>query len=181
MPCLVQPLQFKAGCNGGVWTLSAVLPISPDEPVRARLPQYLAGKEVSGEIVCKFWQCSGPLRMTAEGGNDSSRGGGWGKSIWNVTGTTKTMLSIYRCTALFLSAGGRSIQIGVCNVILGSWVYFFLRGKDHAESVYTCMSIQTWNKVTCLLISHCPHQLSRILINWDYTNFHSGWIHLTYH
>lgn len=119
------------------------------------------------------WQLRGA--MTAVEGED----GGNLYETWQAQ--QKQCLAFIGAQLYCLSAGGRSIQIGVCNVILGSWVYFFLRGKDHAESVYTCMSIQTWNKVTCLLISHCPHQLSRILINWDYTNFHSGWIHLTYH
>lgn len=76
MPCLVWPLQCIAGCNGGVWTLSAVLPPSPDEPVCAWLPQYLAGEEVSGEIVCKFWHCGRPIwvRMTADGGMTPAEG-----------------------------------------------------------------------------------------------------------
>lgn len=80
MPCLVWPLQCTAGCNGGVWTLSAVLPPSPDEPVCAWLPQYLAGEEISGEIVCKFWHCGRPIwvRMTADGGMTPAEGGGWG-------------------------------------------------------------------------------------------------------
>lgn len=110
MPCLVWPLQCIAGCNGGVWTLSAVLPPSPDEPVRAWLPQYLAGEEVSGEIVCKFWLGGGLIwvRMTADGGMTPVEGGGWGLTISYMTGTTKTVPIIYQCTALFLSAGGRS-------------------------------------------------------------------------